>query len=119
MSQKQAKPLKEWLPATKRWFTSVLDSWELDGEYMELLFGTAANLDRYWRCEEILAAEGLTIVYETGQIRKHPASEISKNSWAAFLAGVRQLKLEDPAETRRPGRPDGGSLLASMPGGLR
>jgi hypothetical protein len=102
-------PRKTWLAPTKKWFASVLKSWEITGEDLDLLEATAERLNSYWRCQRVLDSEGLTI--ETaGGLRRHPLCEVQKSCWQGFLQGLKALDLQESTDKKKPGRPIGSGL---------
>lgn len=103
------RPLKTWHPEAKRFFKQIVAEYEFSDDEQRVVVGTAQHLSTYWQAVAKIEVEGLTIQGQNGLTRKHPASEIAKNSWAAFLAGCRLLGVCQPHEEKRPvGRPGSG-----------
>ena len=100
----------KWHAETKKFFRTTHAEWDYPDDEERVLCATCENLDMFWRATEQLDSEGLTFTTETGQVKKHPATEIQKTAWAGFLAGCRLLGIcskqsEEPK--RGPGRPPG------------
>lgn len=99
---------KHWHKEAKRFFKDLHESYKFYGDQDALVLAVVDNLSAFWKASDLLHKEGLTIE-ANGMTRKHPACEISKNSWSAFLAGCRHLGICGNDEIKRPvGRPDGG-----------
>jgi len=97
-----------WHKEVREFYRQTHTEYEFSDDEERILHAICENLDIFWRATDQLTKEGLTFVSENGMIRKHPACEISKNAWAAFLAGCRMLgigkqQVEQPK--RGPGRP--------------
>jgi phage terminase small subunit len=89
----------------RAFFKQIKAEYELSRDEIILLEGCCENLSMYWLAADSIAVDGLTFKNEkTGQIRKNPAVEICKNSWAGFLAGCRILQVCQPGEKPKGGR---------------
>ena len=82
----------------KTFLDQALNEYSMSKDEVTLLKATAENLSVYWKAMDQLQNESLTITSDSGRIRKHPATEISKNSWSAFLAGCRLLQICQPQQ---------------------
>jgi len=80
----------------KSFLQQALNEYPLSHDETTLLRGAVQNLSVYWQAMDQLQKEGLTITSDNGMTRKHPANEIAKNSWSAFLAGCRLLQICQP-----------------------
>jgi P27 family predicted phage terminase small subunit len=94
--------------ATKRWFRSVVDEYELTEAHVKLLTLACEAWDRCTEAREVLKAEGLTYLDRFEAPRKHPAVSIEENARMAFARILRELDLEgepqpDPRPPRRRG----------------
>jgi P27 family predicted phage terminase small subunit len=103
-------PPATWTKQAKTWFRCVVRSWVIENEDLSLLLGVGEKLNQFWLAQGILQKEGLVFLSDTGQLRKHPACEISKNAWAGYLAGLRALGLEEVSDRKKAGRPIGSGL---------
>lgn len=92
------------LPATRRWWKSVVSGWELEEHHRRLLTLAGEAWDRKQQAREILKAEGLTFRTRLGELRAHPAVAVERDSCVAFARLLRELDLDvnPPAEGRRP-----------------
>ena len=74
---------------------------------LEILDGACENLRLYYTACAAIRNEGLTIKTQNGYLKKHPAIEASKTTWASFLSGLRQLKISETQSqiNRTPGKP--------------
>jgi phage terminase small subunit len=97
----------KWHKQAQDFYNHIMAEYTLSLDEQSVLQGAAAQLSLYWEAAAILEKEGLTTTTDSGMVRKHPANEICKNSWAGFLAGCRLLGVCQP-EATRPGRPTGG-----------
>ena len=89
----------------RSFFNKIKTEYELSEDEIILLEGCCENLSIYWIACDLLSVDGLTFKNEkTGQIRKNPAVEITKNAWAGFLAGCRILQICQPGEPNKGGR---------------
>ena len=77
-----------------------------DAEGLEILrFGLEAR-DRATKAREEIDKMGMTVVDKFGQVKPHPLLATERDSRAAYLAALKQLKLEpDPGKNKGPGRP--------------
>ena len=98
------------LPAKQKWhkearafFNEIKGMYEIDEKHRAAFYGTTDNLDRYNVASDQLNSEGITYKTESGQIKKHPACQIAKESWSGFLMGLKAMGLfEYQAKLGRP-----------------
>lgn len=106
MPKKQTIRVPKHLRAeTRRWFRSVVSSWNLEEHHQRLLTLAGEAWDRGQQAREELAAGGLTVKNRFGEVRAHPAAAIARDSSIAFARILRELDLDvDPpaGETRPP-----------------
>lgn len=104
-------PKSNWENTVKIYFIQLLKEYNFKQDELTIVFSTCENLNLFWQASHALEEHGLFVTTDTGQVKKHPANEISKNAWSGFLAGCRLLKIGAPNELKnRVGRPDGGKL---------
>jgi len=96
---------RRWTTEARGFFRDITAQFEIDEKHHAIFYGTCENLDRFYRCNEILQTDGLTFKTESGQVRKHPACQISKDSWSGFLQGMKSLGLHEYQS--KLGRPPG------------
>ena len=96
---------RDWSKEAREFFRHINGKFEIDEKHYALFYGTVENLDRFYRCNEIIKTEGITFTTATGQIRKNPVCQVQKDCWSAFLLGLKALGLH---EYQRLGRPPGG-----------
>jgi P27 family predicted phage terminase small subunit len=99
--------------ATRRWFESVLDDFDLEQHDIRLLTLSAEAWDRGQQAREALAKEGLTFDDRFGQPHARPEVAIERDARIAFARLLRELALsvEGPSDEapRAPRTADYGS----------
>jgi P27 family predicted phage terminase small subunit len=99
------KPPAHLSPSSKKWFSNVLDDFDLEESDVKLLTLASESWDRATLARETIAREGLTYTDRLGNIRKHPAVSIAEAATIAFARLVRELAISDsepPSESRPP-----------------
>jgi phage terminase small subunit len=100
---------KSWHKEARAFFKQLHAQYDFSDDEARVVAGTCQHLSMYWKAAETLDADGLIVTSDNGMTRKHPCTEIAKNSWAAFLAGCRLLGVCQPHDQKNPvGRPSGG-----------
>jgi phage terminase small subunit len=103
---KLPRPPKYLKPATRRWWRSVVETWELDEHHIRLLTLAASAWDRSEEAREILAAQGLIFTDDKiNRLQAHPCVAIERDSRLAFARLLRELDLDvqpSPASSRPP-----------------
>jgi hypothetical protein len=74
------KPPKHLRPATKTWFSSVLDEYSLEPHHIKLLILAAESWGRCCEARELLSAHGLTFIDRYGSPRARPEAAIESQS---------------------------------------
>jgi phage terminase small subunit len=97
------KAPKHLRPATKRWFESVLEDYELQEHHVRLLTLASEAWDRAEEAREVLGRDGLTYIDRFGAPRSRPEIAIERDSRIAFARLLRELDLDtnSPAEPPR------------------
>lgn len=90
--------------ATRRWWDSVLNDYELGEHHLHLLQLACEAWDRCQAARAALGAQGLTYVDKFGNPRPRPEIAIERDSRIAFARLVREMDLdtEQVPEGRRP-----------------
>ena len=105
MSEQQTpKAPRHLRPATRAWWQSVVDGWELEEHHIRLLTLAAHAWDRCEEAREQIAVDGLTVSTRDGGAKLHPAVRIESSATIAFCRLLRELDLDidGPAAARRP-----------------
>jgi phage terminase small subunit len=82
------------LKASKAWWQSIVDAYELEQHQFRILLVACETLDRREQARALLKKHGLTFTDDKGMIRQRPEVCIERDSSAAFLRALRALKLE-------------------------
>jgi P27 family predicted phage terminase small subunit len=99
------KPPKHLRPATRKWWKTVVEQWELSAHHIRVLTLAAESWDRHLEAREALEKTGMTYVNRFGEPKPHPAVEIESTNRIHFARLMRELCLDDgtePPETRMP-----------------
>lgn len=98
----------EFCDEAKTMWQEIQAGWILGPDGLPILRVACLSLSRYLEAEGILDEEGLYFTTASGQKKKHPMVEVSKNERAGFLAAMRQIDLQgEPEPPKRIGRPPG------------
>ena len=98
------EPDATWGSEAETLWREVLQEWQLTPDGFAILRAGCDSLNRYHSAARMLQSEGLTI--RAGDlVRKHPCTEIAKNSLAGFLSSMRALHLEQDGGNPGPGNP--------------
>jgi P27 family predicted phage terminase small subunit len=91
-------------PETRRWWKSVVETWELQEHHVRLLTLAAEAWDRGQGAREAIARDGLTTPTRDGGLKLSPLVRIEQMSAVVFARVLRELDLdlEPPAQARRP-----------------
>ncbi|MEC4688813.1 MAG: P27 family phage terminase small subunit [Nitrospirota bacterium] len=92
-------------PATRRWWRSVLDGFELEEHHRKLLTLAAQAWDRAEQARVILAEKGLTYEDRFKQPRARPELAVERDSRIAFARLMRELALDVEPPREWLGRP--------------
>lgn len=99
----QLRPPRHLRPATRRWWQSVVDDWQLEEHHRRLLTLAGEAWDRGQEARALIRLEGLTTPTKAGGSRLHPAIRIETDCRLGFARLIRELDLDlaPPAEARR------------------
>lgn len=91
-------------PATKRWWSIVVESYELEEHHLKLLSLAATAWDRAEEARQELAKSGLTYSDRFGAPRPRPEVAIERDSRLAYCRVLRELDLDSESlrESSRP-----------------
>ena len=88
--------------ATRAWWRSVDENFELDDHHRHLLTAACECLDRVIETREVLAKEGSYFTDRHGARKVHPAVNVARDNHALFTRILRELQLDETAEESRP-----------------
>lgn len=98
------KAPKHLSPESKRFWGRIVSEYDITPDAALLLRAALENWDRAQSARELVSREGLVM-----NGKRHPATDIEKQSYGLFQRFMRQLGL-DIAPAGAVGRPSGGSL---------
>lgn len=98
----QQKAPKHLRAATRRWWQSVVDDFDLEAHHVKLLTLSAEAWDRCLQAREAIAEHGITYADRFGSPRARPEIAIERDSRIAFVRTLRELGLDvnPPADSR-------------------
>ena len=97
MKNSMLKPPSHLRAATKAWWVSVHEDYELAEHHSRLLTMAAEAWDRACEAREILARDGIVIGGREAAVRPHPCIAIERDARIAFARLIAQLSLDDDA----------------------
>ena len=102
--RKPVKPPRHLKAATRRWWSAVVESWDLEQHHVRLLTLAAESWDRSEAARKVVVKDGLTVTDRFGQVKVHPAVHVERDAKIAFARLLRDLDLDVdlPKENRRP-----------------
>jgi phage terminase small subunit len=100
-------------PDTRRWWSSVVNDWELEEHHVRLLTLAAVAWDRGDQARMEIERDGLTVATRDGGRKRHPAVAIESESRIAFARLIRELDLDLDESRAGASRPP---MLRSMRG---
>ncbi len=108
----KAPAKKAWHPEVRKFFRLILSKYEMGAHELTIFRGTCDNLNRFMQAKKLMDEQGIVITSPTGILKKHPAAEIERQSWLAFIAGMKALAINEAYDElapprRKPGRPSG------------
>lgn len=104
MPPKLPEPPKHLSGESSVFFTSVVESYELESHHLKLLVAACECLDRASEAREALRRDGMVHKDRHGNLRPHPCCQVERDNKALFSRLIRELALdvEAPAENRPP-----------------
>jgi hypothetical protein len=93
--EKIPSPPRDLSAESARWWTGVVESYELQPHHLHLLTLAARALDRIATAREALRKNGLIYRDGHGVRRASPEAVIEKNSSILFARLLRELRLDD------------------------
>jgi phage terminase small subunit len=98
------RPPRHLSPATRKWYASILEDFELEPHHLKLLQLAAEAWDRCEQARLALAEHGTTFLDRFGAPRSRPEIAVERDSRLAFARLIRELDLdtETPAAASRP-----------------
>jgi len=86
-------------PQTQRWITDLVRNFTFEPVQLKLLILAGEAHERTNEARERIAKDGICIEDRFGQLKRHPAVQIERDSRSAFSKLMRQLKLDiDPPQ---------------------
>jgi len=94
---------------SRKWFKTVIDTYELDPHHVHVLTLAAESLDRANEARKRIDEHGMVYQDKAGQPKARPEVIIERDCKDLFRRLLRELNLsEEPAENRPPGLKFGG-----------
>jgi P27 family predicted phage terminase small subunit len=96
------KPPNHLRPATQRWWSEVVETFELDIHHLKLLTKACEAHERCETARELIAKHGLTFEDRWGNPKARPECNIERDSRRAFSSLIREIGLDvsPPTESR-------------------
>ena len=96
------RPPQHLREATRKWWASIVEEYELESHHLKILSLASAAWDRAAAAREVIDAEGAVYNDRFGQPKARPEVAIERNSMVVFARLVRELSLdtEPPADVR-------------------
>lgn len=88
------KPPAHLRPATKKWWASVLDDFDLEPHHIRLLTLAAEAWDRGQQAREVVDAEGMTFLDRFEKPKARPEIAIERDARIGFARLLRELALD-------------------------
>jgi len=88
------RPPQHLRPATRKWFSGVVKSYELEPHHLRLLQLAGESWDRCEEAREALAANGTTFVDRFDCPHARPEVAIERDSKISFARLIRELDLD-------------------------
>ena len=99
------KPPSHLRPATQRWWSEVVETFELDIHHLKLLTKACEAHERCETARELIAKHGLTFEDRWGNPKARPECNIERDSRRAFSSLIREIGLDvSPPTESRPAR---------------
>jgi phage terminase small subunit len=93
-------------PSARLWWTTTVETYELEPHHLLLLQAAAEAWDRCQAARAQIDSEGLTVSGREGCVHAHPCVSIERDNRLAFARMLRELDLDvEPPKSERIGPP--------------
>lgn len=104
---KLPRPPKRLSREAKKWWTRILEGWDLDDAALMILESALDAFDTMRAAQALVAKDGLVSTDRFGQVKAHPATLIERDAKATLLRHLKALGLDLEPLHGGPGRPPG------------
>jgi P27 family predicted phage terminase small subunit len=94
MSEKLPTPPLHLQPATKRWWKSIVETFDLESHHLRLLQAACESWDRMQAARAVLDEKGVTYQNRFGDPCARPEVAIERDAKVSFARLVRELNLD-------------------------
>jgi len=102
--KRSPRPPKYLRPSARRWFSWVVENFDLEEHHLKVLTAACEILDRGDAAREAIGKHGLTYEDRFGTPKPRPEVAIERDSKIVFARLLRELRLDlDAPESRPPG----------------
>lgn len=102
---KPPRPPAHLRAATRKWWTEVVNEYDLEGHHLRLLEAACRAWDRMLDAGDAIRRDGAFIADRYGVPKAHPAVAVERDARISFARLVRELDLDgEPAPDPRPPR---------------
>jgi P27 family predicted phage terminase small subunit len=106
--EKRSTPPKHLSTEAKRWWKKLTAEYTLDDSAGLLLLTTGMEaFDRMRQAQQVIAADGPSVVDRYGRTKAHPLIAVERDARAALHRAMRELNLDLEPLRPGPGRPPG------------
>ena len=103
-SRRPPRPPKHLRPATRRWFSWVLDNFEMEEHHVKILTAASESWDRMQQAREAIGKFGIVFTDRFGAPKPRPEVAIERDAKIVFSRMIRELRLDlEGPESRPPG----------------
>lgn len=81
-------------PPTRKWWSQVIDDFELESHHLRLLTLAGEAWDRGQQAREAIARDGAYVRDRFGCLKAHPAVAVERDSRVGFARILRELALD-------------------------
>lgn len=97
------KPPKHLKPTTRRWWSWVLENFEIEEHHMRVLTLAGESWDRAAAAREAITKHGLIYTDRFGAPKPRPEVAIARDNTIVFARLLRELRLDvEPEDARVP-----------------
>ena len=101
-AQRPSRPPKHLRAATRRWFSWVLDNFELEEHHVKILTAASESWDRMQQAREAIGKHGLVYSDRFGAPKPRPEVAIERDAKIGFARLIRELRLDLESPALRP-----------------